>query len=120
MRPLDDLVRVNGPYFIKIDTQGFEREVLAGGPKALAGATGVLLELPVINIYDDVWTLHEAVGYMREIGFIPSQFEQVGHHQSDPMAAISSIVYSGREPPASTNLAGRAAQILDDVGADAA
>jgi FkbM family methyltransferase len=88
VRPLDDLVRANGPYFIKIDTQGFEREVLAGGPKALAGATGVLLELPVINIYDDVWTLHEAVGYMREIGFIPSQFEPVGHHQSDPMAAI--------------------------------
>jgi FkbM family methyltransferase len=88
VRPLDDLVGANGPYFIKIDTQGFEREVLAGGPKALAGATGVLLELPVINIYDDVWTLHEAVGHMREIGFIPSQFEPVGHHQSDPMAAI--------------------------------
>jgi FkbM family methyltransferase len=88
VRTLDDLVRPDGPYFIKIDTQGFEREVIAGGHKAIAGATGVLLELPVINIYDKVWTLHEAVGHMREIGFVPCQFEPVGHHQSDPMAAI--------------------------------
>ncbi len=88
VRTLDNLVKANGPYFIKIDTQGFEREVITGGPKALAGATGVLLELPVINIYDKVWTLHEAIGHMREIGFVPSQFEPVGHHQSDPMAAI--------------------------------
>jgi hypothetical protein len=105
VRPPHDLVRANGPYFIKIDTQGFEREMLAGGPKALAGATGVLLELPVINIYDDVWTLHEAVGSMREIGFIPSQFEPVGHHNPIRWRRSSSIVCSGREPPASANLA---------------
>jgi FkbM family methyltransferase len=88
VRTLDNLVMANGLYFIKIDTQGFEREVIAGGAKALAGATGVLLELPVINIYDKVWSLHDAVGHMREIGFVPSQFEPVCHHQSDPMAAI--------------------------------
>ena len=86
-------------YLIKIDTQGFEREVLDGGKTAVAGAAGVLLELPVINTYDDTWTLHEAVGHMRGLGFILCQTDPVGHHQADPMAAIDFDCLFRRKAP---------------------
>jgi len=89
VKTLDELVRRNGgAYFIKVDTQGFEREVLDGGKTAVAGAAGVLLELPVINTYDDTWTFHEAVGHMRDLGLVLCQIDPVGHHEADPMAAI--------------------------------
>lgn len=89
VKTLDELVKPNGgAYFIKIDTQGFEREVLDGGKTAVAGAVGLLMELPIINTYDDTWTFHEAVGHMRGLGFIPCQIDPVGHHQADPMAVI--------------------------------
>jgi FkbM family methyltransferase len=89
VKTLDELVKPTGSaYFIKIDTQGFEREVLDGGKTAIAGAAGVVMELPVINTYEDTWTFHEAIDHMRGLGFILCQIDPVGHHQADPMAVI--------------------------------
>jgi FkbM family methyltransferase len=76
------------PYLIKIDTQGFEREVLRGARRALSQAAGVLMELPIIDIYDGGWTFSEAVSHIGEFGFIPCQIDPVNHHHVDPMAAI--------------------------------
>jgi len=39
-------------YFIKIDTQGFEWQVLDGGEETLAKALGVLCELSLIPLYE--------------------------------------------------------------------
>lgn len=39
-------------YFIKIDTQGFEWQVLDGAPATLAGARGVLVELSLVPLYE--------------------------------------------------------------------
>ena len=45
---------INGSekYFIKIDTQGFEWEVLNGARKTLANAQGVLCELSLVPLYE--------------------------------------------------------------------
>jgi FkbM family methyltransferase len=85
---LDDIVVGDESYLIKIDTQGFEQEILAGGKRSVTGAAGILMELPVINLYENVWTLHEAVAHMRELGFVLCQIEPVGYHPLDPMAVI--------------------------------
>jgi FkbM family methyltransferase len=87
-RRLDSLIRDSGPSLIRIDTQGFEREVLAGASVALSRVVGVLMELPIINIYEDHWYLPEALDYMRNLGFLLCQMEPVGHHHLDPMATI--------------------------------
>ncbi len=44
---LDELAASQGPTLIKIDTQGFEREVLKGATRALSQAAGVFMELPI-------------------------------------------------------------------------
>lgn len=65
---------------LKIDTQGYERQVLEGGREALKHVRGVLLELPIINIYKGNWTFHEAVAYMRASGFALAQVHPVNVH----------------------------------------
>jgi FkbM family methyltransferase len=65
---------------LKIDTQGYERPVLEGAKETLKNVKGVLLELPVINIYKDNWLLHEAFVYMNESGFVLSQVHPVNIH----------------------------------------
>jgi FkbM family methyltransferase len=53
---LDELAASQGPTLIKIDTQGFEREVVKGAPRALSQAVGVFMELPIIDVYDGSWS----------------------------------------------------------------
>jgi FkbM family methyltransferase len=74
--------------FLKIDTQGFEREVLDGAARLLKSTTGVLLELPIISLYESSWTMPVALEYMRERGFVLCQAEQNNHHPDDPMATF--------------------------------
>jgi FkbM family methyltransferase len=85
---LDELAASQGPTLIKIDTQGFESEVLKGAARALSHAAGVFMELPIIDIYDGSWSFLEAIRTMGELGFVPCQIDPVNHHQSDRMAAI--------------------------------
>ncbi|MCL8252296.1 FkbM family methyltransferase [Aeromicrobium fastidiosum] len=62
--------------FLKIDTQGFEREVLDGGPATLAACVGVQLELSLVPLYGGGMLIDEAVGRMYEEGFQMVGLEQ--------------------------------------------
>jgi FkbM family methyltransferase len=55
--------------FLKIDTQGYESEVLDGAPRTLARVAGVQLELSVIPLYAGQKLLPEMLARMRGLGF---------------------------------------------------
>jgi FkbM family methyltransferase len=55
--------------FLKIDTQGFEREVLAGGKETVARCVGLQLELSFVQLYEGGMLVDEAVGWAYEQGF---------------------------------------------------
>jgi len=74
--------------FLKIDTQGYEKEVLAGAQKLLSKCRGLQLELPVEHLYAGVWSFTEAVMYMDQAGFVPAQFLTVNPIHDDPASAI--------------------------------
>lgn len=74
--------------FIKIDTQGFEQEVLAGAKALLKRAVGVQLELPVDHLYEGVWSFNEALAAMDGYGFVPAQFRMVNPRVGDRAAAV--------------------------------
>jgi FkbM family methyltransferase len=74
--------------FLKIDTQGYEKEVLAGAKKLLNKCQGIQLELPVEHLYAGVWSFTEAVTYMDQAGFVPAQFQTVNPIHDDPCSAI--------------------------------
>lgn len=74
--------------FLKIDTQGFEKECLLGAGDLLKSCVGLQLELPVEHLYQNVWSFNEAVNHMNQLGFIPAQFRMVNRLHDDPVSGI--------------------------------
>ena len=55
--------------FLKIDTQGFEREVLAGGAQTLETCVGLQLELSFVPLYSGGMLVDEAISFAYDQGF---------------------------------------------------
>ena len=55
--------------FIKIDTQGYEMEVLKGAPTLLGKASGVQVELSIAPLYDGQPDLMEMFAFIKQAGF---------------------------------------------------
>lgn len=87
---LDDALRDSTAksIFLKIDTQGFEEEVLAGAKKLLERCVGVQLELPVDHLYEGVWSFTDALTAMERYGFVPAQFRTVNPRAGDRASAV--------------------------------
>jgi FkbM family methyltransferase len=63
------------PY-LKIDTQGFEKEVIAGGASTLAACVGLQLELSFVPLYAGGMLVDEAIALAYEHGFRMVGFAQ--------------------------------------------
>jgi FkbM family methyltransferase len=73
---LDDAVRgltiasrVRAPILLKLDVQGYEREVLLGGPDTLSAAEVVVMELSTQRLNEGAPLAHEMVQFMSNRGF---------------------------------------------------
>lgn len=69
---LDDFasdLQMPGPVFVKIDVQGFERQVLAGGRATIGKADVVLLELSFEELYEGQPLFGELFDTMRDLRF---------------------------------------------------
>lgn len=68
--PLDDLLRERSPFAMKIDVEGFERQVLAGGEQTL-GASSLQAIIIEVNDYQHRYdrTGKTALGILRDAGF---------------------------------------------------
>lgn len=73
---------------LKIDTQGHERAVLDGAGATLARTEALLLELPVVALYEGIWSFNEALAHIDALGFTPAQFRAVNTMTDDPACAI--------------------------------
>lgn len=56
--------------FIKIDTQGSELGILRGSETTLAHATGVLVEVSFVALYEGQALFTEIVAWLAERGFV--------------------------------------------------
>lgn len=89
VRCLDDICSgLSGNVLLKIDTQGYERQVLEGGRTVLPMMKGVLMELPIIHLYERTWRFHEAIEYMADAGFVPAQIHPVSYHSADEVSLV--------------------------------
>jgi FkbM family methyltransferase len=86
---LDEVAaNLTGSILLKIDTQGYERQVIEGGRQTISRVKGILMELPIIHVYEGEWQFHEAVKFMAEAGFVPAQIQPVGYHGKDKVSLI--------------------------------
>jgi len=90
VRRLDDIFsRFRGRrVFLKIVTQGFEREVLKGAHESLKEIMGVELILPIAQLYRGNWSLPEAFAYMSERGFVLGQTGQESFEGADKVTLL--------------------------------
>jgi FkbM family methyltransferase len=58
-----------GPLFLKIDTQGYEKEVLRGATGIMDRVFGIQSELSLVPLYEGAPLLAEMIGYFSELGF---------------------------------------------------
>jgi hypothetical protein len=79
---------LSGKILLKIDTQGYEKQVIEGGPQTLHRSLGILMELPIIHVYQGEWQFHEAIKFMAGLGFVPAQIQPVGFHGQDKVSAV--------------------------------
>jgi FkbM family methyltransferase len=89
VKKLDDIgLDTSGNILLKIDTQGFEKQVLEGGQHMSPRVKGVLLELPIVHLYEGNWQFHEAVEHMSQAGFVPAQIHPVNYHSVDDVSLV--------------------------------
>lgn len=89
VRTLDDVAgKIQGKILLKVDTQGYERQVMEGAQETIKRVAGILMELPVIHTYKGEWQFHEALEYMSNAGFVPAQIQAVGYHGRDNVSAV--------------------------------
>lgn len=79
---------ISGKILLKIDTQGYEKQVIDGGQQTLQRSLGILMELPIIHVYKGEWQFHEAIEFMAGLGFVPAQIQPVGYHGKDKVSAV--------------------------------
>ncbi len=60
--------------FLKIDTQGYERQVLAGAGASLTRIAGLQLELSLIPLYEGEETWRAMIDRLAALNFAPYQF----------------------------------------------
>ena len=56
-------------YYLKIDTQGYEKDVLKGAEKSLPKISGIQLEMSLAELYEGEWLFEQTFQYLKEKGF---------------------------------------------------
>ena len=80
IRRLDSFPVARGArIYLKMDTQGFDLEVIKGATGLLDGVVAVQTEVAFIPLYKDVPDWHESVATFRRLGFVVSGFFSVSH-----------------------------------------
>lgn len=70
--PLDSLYDAfpsHSRLFIKIDSQGYELQVLGGAQRCLRDSLGVQIEVSLVQLYDGSGTFHDIVSIFQGAGF---------------------------------------------------
>lgn len=66
---LDGILGIHSRPFVKIDTQGFELEIIKGFGSRATGVIGWQLEMSVEPLYQNQPKMEEVIGLMRSLGF---------------------------------------------------
>lgn len=89
---------MGGPLFLKIDVQGAELQILAGGEETLRRADLVQLEVAVLPYNEGAPTMLEVLSFMNERGFHPYDISGLTRPTGDDLAQID-MLFTRMESP---------------------
>lgn len=69
-----EILRPGDVAFLKVDVQGFEKQVIAGGGATLRRCVGMQLELSLVPLYDGGMLIQEALDLAYSLGFALSAY----------------------------------------------
>lgn len=58
------------PDFIKIDTQGYELEIMKGGLQTVGSAEFIMLEVSFLDVYKQCPLVNDTINFMNDSGFV--------------------------------------------------
>jgi hypothetical protein len=70
---LDTLINasnLNKPILVKVDVQGFEKQVIAGGKELLSHVDYIIIEVSFVELYDNQPLFDEINLQMNHLGFL--------------------------------------------------
>lgn len=86
--------------FLKLDTQGWDLEVVAGAEGVLDRLVGLQLEASLMPIYDDVPTFTHTVERMTALGFDPTGIFPVNRDSLSRLIEVDCVFVNSRHPDA--------------------
>jgi FkbM family methyltransferase len=101
LRRLDEFAsEISGKrLFLKIDTQGHEKQVLEGAEGILDRIYGIQLELPLARLYEETWTMGEGITFMERLGFVATHFRPNNFQPQDQVAIMDvDCIFRRRNP----------------------
>ena len=72
---IDEYVSPAEAVFVKLDTQGYERQILAGAEDRFDRVSGIQVELSLVPLYEGQAMVEETIAYLRTRGFSPVGIE---------------------------------------------
>jgi FkbM family methyltransferase len=88
---------LQGPFLIKIDTQGFELEVLRGASRILGDTEAVILEVSFFRFFTANPIFSEVIAFMAEQGFELYDLLGASVRPLDRALAQADVVFARRE-----------------------
>ena len=80
--------------FLKIDTQGFEKNVLVGAENSLKRLKGIQLELSLVELYKGETLFNEMLTFIVDMGFVLHSLEPGFHDKkSGQLLQVDAIFY---------------------------
>jgi len=89
--------------FIKLDTQGYELEILKGADRLLSTASAVLMEASLIQINAGAPLLHDVLAFMKERSFITYEIAEIHRRQLDSAMNQIDILFVRENSPLLAN-----------------
>jgi len=94
---LEERPALPGPLALKIDTEGFELEVIRGGREFLRRTDLIIAEVSIGRRFEGGYSLEEFVAELASCGFSAFDVLRVSHVRGAPGAKFADMVFGRRE-----------------------
>jgi FkbM family methyltransferase len=87
------------PQLLKLDVQGYELEVLKGGSQALAAAEAVVMEVSLIDLYENSPLIHDVLAFMHDRDFLAYDIPSLIRRSSDQALCQIDMIFLKKSSP---------------------